>query len=95
MKCRAWWMAHASNLGTREAEAGGSARFQSSQGYEVRRYLKKIKCWKHVSPWFVSGRRKRVASRIAGSTGPVTETGDALRARGHAQFPSLAPIGCS
>lgn len=43
MKCRAWWMAHASNLGTREAEAGGSARFQSIQGYEVRRYLKKNK----------------------------------------------------
>lgn len=36
-------MAPASNLGTREAEAGGIARFQSSQGYEVRRYLKKIK----------------------------------------------------
>lgn len=36
-------VAHASNLCTRGGRGSGISRFQTSQGYKVRRYLKKIK----------------------------------------------------
>lgn len=51
---------HASNLGTRGDRVRGISRFQTSQGYIVRRYLKKKKKRpkKHMSPWFVGGPRK-------------------------------------
>lgn len=66
----------------------GIARFQSSQGYVVRRYLKKIKikCWKHASPWFVSGRRKRVGR--VGSPGAQVRLRNRETPCGHMATPS-------
>lgn len=88
---------HASNLGTRGDRVRGISRFQTSQGYIVRRYLKKKKKTKEAHVALVCGwsEEANFAGKNAGRPGLVSVRGDALRARVPAQLSSLAPIGCS
>lgn len=89
-------VAHASNLGTPGGRGRGISRFQTIQGYIVRRYLKKKKIKEaHVALVCEWSEEADFAGKNAGRPGLVSVRGDALRARVSAQLSPLAPIGCS